>query len=823
MKLYPPFIRHINVKVRTVNRNKDNKLNIRAIFLAVIGLILLTLYFFLVTRSPTVQLLKPHISKEKILSRAESFFQQLLSDPEQYQREVAVKIDANLLRYVQFYKKKEGKFPDIQIASWRISWKGPISNPNNEKAEGKISNIFEIAFDFNGDLQGFKIKQKNLVLNDDSSFSEDEAEMEAKFFLESMNIKTKNLITTNKEIKSTDKNTTYQFTLKNKETLYPYITDTYSFEFFGSRIVSYWWNRKVDPEAGAIPKYKKEKMISDIMMAVIWLSIIGIITVLFIRKLRKDELEFKRGVWIGIFLATIAFIRIIIIRNGQIEDLIQAIVSGVFIFLGFLILFPVSDSCCRQTWPEKLRTLDLFFQGKGIVRETGNAILQSFFLTGLSTFLFGFFIFATTSLNLGYLIVPANTVNNFLEISTSISFAGKNFISGIFLGFLFLVFWPAYLKGKIPGKHLLFSIVMIISLNLTGLNYLFFNPPYLGFFLLLPLTAVWVYFIRKWDIMTILLSLLGMFFFLGLLLMPVLPETLFSPQSAALIVIIALFFLLGVYLVNRPYSAEDYDKYIPEYVSRIAERERFLKELEIARGVQMRFLPQKVPEFPSLEIVSLCQPAMEVGGDYYDFIQMDNRYISVLIGDVSGKGVSAAFYMTMVKGIIKTLSKKINQPAILLAEANEIFYENAPRNVFITIIYGIFDLREQILTVASAGHNPLIIRRYRIGETQWINPKGLALGLERGDHYKQTIAEISIPIEENDVIVFYTDGVTEAMNTKGEVFGEERLKKIVESSALLSPQDLQQKILKEVQKFSGKAPQHDDFTTVVVKVRQKTK
>ena len=806
-----------------MNRQKNNnKQNGKTILLAALGLAFIVMYFSLVTLSPTLQTVKPRVSKEKILSEAESFFRQLLSDSGQLQREVSTKIDAELLHYVQFYKKTKGTYPDLQAGSWVIAWKGkrePGKVDNNIDTD--TNNVFEIAFDFKGNLLSFKIGKKSLVLQDKSSFTEDEAEMEAKFFLESVNIKTNSLVTTNKELKSTNQSTTYQFTLKDKNNPYPYITNTYFFEFLGSRIVSYRWNRVVDPETGEIPTFKRDRMISDILMAITWLAVIGIVIVLFIRKLRKDELEFKRALWLGIVAAVLVFIRIAASGDGQYYDFIQAGVSSIFVFLGLLILFPVTESSSRETWPEKLKTLDLLFQGKVLVRETGVAILQSFFLTGLTTLLFGGLVLFITATHTGYILIPTTLIDNLLGFSNAASFAARNSISGLFLGLLFMAFWPGYLKGKIQGKQWIFWIILIISLNLTGFHLLYFQPPLLGFFLILPLTAAWAYFIRKWDILTVILSLLGMLFFLGLMLTPLLPEILFSPQSMAVVVAMALFFLLGVYLVYRPYSAEDYDSYVPDYVSRIAEKERFLKELEIARGVQMRFLPQKVPEFPGVEIVSLCQPAMEVGGDYYDFIQMDNRYISVLIGDVSGKGVSAAFYMTMVKGIIKTLSRKTKQPAVLLAEANDIFYENAPRNVFITIIYGIFDLKEQTLTVASAGHNPLIVWRNRTGETTMINPKGLALGLDPGDRYKSIIEETCIPVEEKDVFVFYTDGVSEAMNTDEEVFGEERLCMVIETYAALSPQDLQEKILTAVREFSGKAPQHDDFTMVVVKIRPK--
>ena len=494
-------------------------------------------------------------------------------------------------------------------------------------------------------------------------------------------------------------------------------------------------------------------------------------------------------------------------------------ILGLVCLVGLLILFPVTESCARQYWPEKLEVLDVILRMKGSVRETGAAILHSFFLIGLTVFLFGTMLLVSTTLDLGYLVLPAEMIDAFQDLTQAIIFSTETIVTAFFLGLAFLGFWPAFLKGKIPNKKRLFIVLLTLSYILAGLQLFYFHPPFLGFMVILPLMLIWGSIVWKWDLFTLLLSLLGTVFFLGLMMMPLIPDTLFSPQGMAVIIAIVLFFLLGVYLVFRPRSAKDYDSYIPEYIRRMAEKERFLRELEIARGVQLRFLPQKIPEFPSLDIVSLCQPAMEVGGDYYDFIRIDDRYMSVLIGDVSGKGVSAAFYMTMVKGIIKTLSKKTKDPATLLSEANDIFFENAPRNVFITIIFGIFDLKEKTLTLARAGHNPLVAWKRRTGKAELIHPRGLGLGLEYGERYRATIEEIRIPIEEKDVFVFYTDGVTEAMNIREEIFGEERLIAVIEAYAHLSSQELQGKILQAVREFSGKAPQHDDFTMVVIKVR----
>jgi hypothetical protein len=803
-----------------VNQQKSNKQNLRAILLAGIGIALIVLFFVLVTQSPTVQILKPQVSKEEILSQAESYFNQLIADPTEFTREISAEIDLNLFRYVQYYNKTNQKFPGLTVGRWKVVWKE--KHPSSAVMEETPSkNGFEITFDFSGNLVGFHIKKKSFVVEDTAYLSEDDVVMEAKFFLESFNIKTQSMFTTNRDIKKTDDGTTYKFTLKDKVKPYPHVTNTYIFEYVGNRIVSYQWNQVVDLKAIGQANRVIDKAIPFILIAITWLTIIGIIIVLFVRKLRKDELEFKRALWIGIVSAVMLLIMAIVILGVWVQGLVIGGLVGLLALIGLLILIPVTESCTREAWPEKLEVIDLLFQGKGAVRETGAAILHAFFLTGITVFLFGGVIFVVTSMDIGYLVFKNHMINVFRDIPNAVNFILEKIVSSLFIGFIFLGFWPGYLKRKIPTNRFFFILLLALSFNLGGLHRLYFHPPYLGLILVLPMTLIWAHFVYKWDMLTVLISLIGVLFFLNLMLIPLMPDTLFSPPGMAVIIFVGLFFLLGVYLVFRPQSVKDYDSYVPEYVSRIAEKERFLRELEIARDVQMRFLPQRVPEFPSLEIVSLCQPAMEVGGDYYDFIQMNDRYMSVLIGDVSGKGVSAAFYMTMVKGIIKTLSKKTKDPATLLIEANEIFCENAPRNVFITIIYGIFDLKAQTLTVASAGHNPLIAWRHSTGKTEIVNPKGIALGLDPGEHYRSIIEEKCIPIEEKDVFVFYTDGVSEAMNTNEEIFSEERLRIVIEQYAHLSPQLLQEKVVQAVSEFSGKAPQHDDFTMVVVKIRPK--
>ncbi len=801
-----------------MSRKKNNKHNVKLIAMGAIGIILTTAYFFLVTTSPLVDFLQPYESRERIISMAEVFYRQLSINHHRFDRSTSAGIDEDLLAYAQYYRKNNQQYPDLVPGFWIIDWH--LTSDSNKPYQSR--RFFQIRYDFKGNLLGFRDNASDPAADEsNNNISEEDALFEAKYFLGEYGIKTDSLEVVNREIIRKGSSTQYKFVLENKSEAYTGLLDQYTVELVGSRITSYQLDREIDKKKIRITGISEDKGLAGILVAITWIFIILTLIVRFIKKLRRDELEFKRALWIGMGLGLGGFIMVAISawRMGSwVEILIVGGITAVFILLGLLIALPIAESQNRAVWPEKLAAFDLLFQGKILIRETGAAILRSFLLVGFTLLIFGVLIRAVTAFNLGYISLDSDMINAFQNPTQGISVILKDILLTAFFGLTILSFWPGFLKEKFRNRTLLL-VLLVVSFNLGGLQFSFFNPPLLALLLVLPISFTWAVIVYKYDLLTILFSFMGTKLLLDLALVLLKPEGLFSLPGMIVIIFAVLFFLWGIYLVFCPRSAEDYDSYVPEYVSRIAERERLSKELEIARSVQMRFLPQKIPKFPSLEIVSLCQPAMEVGGDYYDFIQINDRYMSVLIGDVSGKGVSAAFYMTMVKGIIKTLSKKTRKPAILLAEANEIFCENTPRNVFITIIYGIFDLKEKTLTIASAGHNPLIIWKKETNTTQQVNPRGIALGLDKGQRYESIIEEISIPIAAGDVFVFYTDGVSESMNTREEIFGEERLCEIIKKSAHLPPRIIQKNIVESVSRFSGKAPQHDDFTMVVVKVK----
>jgi sigma-B regulation protein RsbU (phosphoserine phosphatase) len=250
-----------------------------------------------------------------------------------------------------------------------------------------------------------------------------------------------------------------------------------------------------------------------------------------------------------------------------------------------------------------------------------------------------------------------------------------------------------------------------------------------------------------------------------------------------------------------------------------AEKERLEEELRIARQIQMSLLPgEGLVRVPGIRVAALCLPAAEVGGDYYDLLPLGPTRMGVLIADVSGKGTSAALYMAELKGLVLSLSRISESPARLLSEANRILSANMDARSFVTMTYAVVDTAERRMRYARAGHSPMIRLEARTGKTRVLAPPGLGLGLDPGARFDAILQEDSVPLEPGDFFLFFTDGLSEAMNSGAELFGESRLQTILERSEGLGSEELKLRILDEVRSFVGDATPHDDLTLVVLKV-----
>ncbi len=249
------------------------------------------------------------------------------------------------------------------------------------------------------------------------------------------------------------------------------------------------------------------------------------------------------------------------------------------------------------------------------------------------------------------------------------------------------------------------------------------------------------------------------------------------------------------------------------------EKLRLDEELGIARRIQRSLLPPSTPKIDGLCIADLCEPALEVGGDYYDFFQLGPRQLGLLVADVSGKGTSAALYMAELKGLVLALSRTHRSPRALLVELNDLLADHLDNRSFITMTYAVIDLDAATLTLARAGHTPLLFCSK--GEAHVVVPDGMVLGLRlpgAAKRFSEIIKEHTQPIGAGDVIVLYTDGITEAMNPAGDLFGDDALSRVVTSHCGLDSAGIRERILRDVRAFVGEAEPHDDMTMVVVKL-----
>ena len=243
-------------------------------------------------------------------------------------------------------------------------------------------------------------------------------------------------------------------------------------------------------------------------------------------------------------------------------------------------------------------------------------------------------------------------------------------------------------------------------------------------------------------------------------------------------------------------------------------KERLEKEMDVAREIQEKILPHQAPQYERLVIASLFRPAFEVGGDYYDFFQLGPGKLGIVIADVSGKGISAAFIMAEVKGIFESLSKEIDSPKELLERANDILKKSLEKDRFVTAIYGIIDVVTGTLRFARAGHTPLLIcSRTKVRRTL---PKGVALGMVAGNSFTGLMEETQEQLRPGDRVVFYTDGITEAKNEQLEDFGSRRFEQLLTADSGKTPEQLTEKVIDAVTAFSGSSIQHDDITLVIM-------
>lgn len=254
----------------------------------------------------------------------------------------------------------------------------------------------------------------------------------------------------------------------------------------------------------------------------------------------------------------------------------------------------------------------------------------------------------------------------------------------------------------------------------------------------------------------------------------------------------------------------------------LAEQERLQQEMQVAKEIQQTLLPNEFPDLEGYEIAGHYESAELVGGDYYDFVEVDRDTLGIVVADVSGKGVPGSMVMTMIRQALRTESRGVKNAAEVLSRLNDLVVGDMRKGMFVTIFYVIIDSKRRRLNFASAGHNPMILYRGSTQKTYYLNPRGFPIGIELPDKnlFRESIESDTIQLVEGDLVLLYTDGITEAMDEKRDLYGEERLLDALRHHGAMRAQPFTEKLSSLIQSFTGGFPQSDDITFVAV--REKT-
>ncbi|MBL8008211.1 MAG: SpoIIE family protein phosphatase [Ignavibacteria bacterium] len=246
-------------------------------------------------------------------------------------------------------------------------------------------------------------------------------------------------------------------------------------------------------------------------------------------------------------------------------------------------------------------------------------------------------------------------------------------------------------------------------------------------------------------------------------------------------------------------------------------KQKIEEELQIARKIQMGLLPQKINSIKGIEISGFYNPATLIGGDFYDVIKLSDNKMLIVVADVSGKGIPAALYMSKVQAMIQFAAKIFPSPKEILIEVNKLIHQKIDKKSFITAIIALFDLEKMSVKICRAGHNPVI---YSVnGKFELLNNKGMGLGLESEKFFESHLEETEIKLNPDNLFVFYSDGLTEAMNKNREEFGTGKVLDIVKINRDNSCTAIQNELINSVNSFRGNFEQNDDITLVITKIK----
>ncbi len=270
--------------------------------------------------------------------------------------------------------------------------------------------------------------------------------------------------------------------------------------------------------------------------------------------------------------------------------------------------------------------------------------------------------------------------------------------------------------------------------------------------------------------------------------------------------------IVSTFVSQASISVENY-----ELLSEALVNERYKEELKIAKRVQRALLPDQLHHNDSFEIVAFSEAADEVGGDYYETYNISDDKYALILGDVSGKGTSAAFNMSQMKGVFHSLSPLKLDVKDFLKYANQALGSCLEKHSFITVAYFIIDTAKQEMEFGRAGQCPSLFYEKKTERAFYFDTKGMALGMVRNEHYEQYIHVNKQRYEAGDVLVLYTDGIIEARNSQKEEFGMDRLAAVLQEHAEKSAEEIKDKLMEAVYTFCEGTHVDDDYSLVIVK------
>jgi serine phosphatase RsbU (regulator of sigma subunit) len=253
---------------------------------------------------------------------------------------------------------------------------------------------------------------------------------------------------------------------------------------------------------------------------------------------------------------------------------------------------------------------------------------------------------------------------------------------------------------------------------------------------------------------------------------------------------------------------------LQEAQASMVEKERLEHELDLARELQKSILPQVFPEVPGASCAARSRPARQVGGDFYDVFPLGADRLGLVMADVSDKGMSAALYMALTRSLIRAEAGHHASPRRVLLSTHRLLLEMTQADMFVTVFYGVLEPGSGTLRYTRAGHNYPLLFNPRSGECRALTGRGIVLGcVERVD-----LEEVSVDLHPGELLVLYTDGVTDANSTAGEFFGVERLREVVCATGQLSAQNVCDLVFERVDRFQAGAMQYDDMALLVVRM-----